>query len=189
MHVTLKKAAALATALAAVSVPLESSVTLSIFSDEDPEKLVSNETTTLTDNINKSMAVNNAVYAIRSLIGRANEGTINNLLTERALLDKQLALLNRFVQTNTRPPDWAAVTKQIASLRDTPQPSGGYNLGGRTANAISIQLPTNDLVTDEIRALKKRRIAVEDQLAELNFKNTIELPEDVVTLLREFDLV
>lgn len=186
MHVTLKKAAALATALAAVTVPLESSVTISIFSEEDPEKLVTAETAALTDNINKSMAVNNAVYAVRTLIGRANEGQINTLLTERALLDKQLALLNRFVQTNVRPPDWQAVTRQLTALRDQPQAAGAYN---RPTIAIAIALPTNDLVTDELRTLKKRRIAIDDQLSELNFKTTIELPEEAVALLREFDLI
>jgi uncharacterized protein (DUF4213/DUF364 family) len=183
MRVTLKKGAALATALGAISLPLTTAVTISIFSDDDVRKLADAELAVLSERIGKVASINQAIYHIRALIGEANSKDISKLLTERALIDKQLAAFNPLFQPNVKAVDFDAITRKREALRT------GQENTYRSADAISFPLFTNSLVETTIKQLKKQRIKLEDHLSELNFRETIELPDEVVELLTEFDLI
>lgn len=188
MQVTLKKAAGLAAALASVSVLVNTSVNVSIFSDRKVQDVIDEEMAVLTTNLDRALSLVEAVYTIRSLIGKANEGTISELLTERARIDKQLAVLNPLLQPQARKLDIGAFEAQREAARN--KGSGeSIGFGSRTADHMTIPLPTSSLVEGTIKALKKARIRIEDRLAEFNFKTTIELPEEVVKLLTELDLI
>lgn len=187
MRVTLKKAAGLAAALASVSVLVNTSVNVSIFSDRKVQDVIDEEMAVLSTNLDRALSLVEAVYTIRDLIGKANEGTISELLTERARIDKQLAVLNPLLQPNARKLDTDAVERQLQSMREKGGESSGF--GSRTADTVTVPLPTSPRVESHIKALKKARIRIEDRLAEFNFKTTIELPEEVVKLLTELDLI
>jgi hypothetical protein len=186
MRVSLKKAAALASALAAISVSIPTGVAVSIYavnSDGELQALVHSAIEQQKAALIKSQSISGAVYSIRMLIGQANGSKINALVTERAAIDKQLQIVNS-VTLVEKQPDIAALGRQLAALAEAPQET--YR--GRS-DSLVISIPNADLVTPELKALKKRRIAVEDELAHLNFTTEIELPDDVVTILRENDLI
>lgn len=184
MRVSLKKAAALASALAAVSVSIPTGVQASIYSDADLATLIAQAAAAQNDAVKEARNNAMAVYRIRSLIGEANAGRINSLLTERAAIDKQLQILNA-VSLVEKQPDIEALTRRLAALRDAPQER---TYGGRTEELV-IPIPNGNLISPALKALKKERIGIEDELAHLNFTTEIQLPDDVVTILRENDLI
>ena len=185
MNVTLKKAAALATALASVSIAVPTTVTFSIYEDQDEASLqkklaeaISERDTALTS----AIAITDAVYKIRALIGRMNDSQgIGPLLTERANIDKLLQIVNAVPLVDTQP-NLTSVQRQLTALTTK---TDAYS----RVEAVSVKLPSADAVSPIVKRLKKRRVQIEDELAQLNFGTTITLPDDVVELLREHDLV
>ena len=188
MKTNLKKAATLATSLAAIVVPLEHTVSISVYSEGDPQKIVEDATKELKTSLDKALDISAAVFIIRKLIGEANQGRINQLLTERAAAEKGLAILNSLA-TARKPLDFDEIAKRRAALRDKPEVSSGFRLGDSGGGVITVLIPTLPLVEKEIRLLKKERVRIEDELAELNFKTTIEIPDEVVQVLRNLDLI
>lgn len=182
MQVTLKKAAALATALSGIKIEVSPVVALSAYSNKDIAVEIDEATSELTSSVGSAMKIVGAVYAIRGLIGTANEGEINELLTVRAMLDKHLSILNA-VNNTAKALDYDALKAQRAVL--AAQEPNVYGL----AKAMNVNIPTGSFVLPLLKKAKKDRLKVEDKLAQLNFTKTIELPEDVVTLLTEHDLI
>lgn len=181
MQVTLKKAAALASTLAAIKVDMPTTIRLSVYSEKDIAEEVEQAYAAIDTAVANALAITEGVYVIRGLIGQANEGEINSLLTSRAAIDKQLAILNTVVNT-AKPLDYVALAAQRKSLANqTENMYGGIK-------TLEITIPTVDLAPAQ-KQLKKKRIQIEDKLSQLNFTKTIELPDDVVALLTEHDLV
>lgn len=178
--VTLKKAAALATALASVKIETSTSVTLSIFSTSNVQNEVEAAIADIKLAVETTLEIQSAIYLIRALIGKANEGEINELLTHRAMLDKQLAMLNS-VNNNVNPIDYDGVTAQREAKKNQ---DNTYS-----APSLSVTIPTGDFIQPAIKQVKKARISTEDKLTQLNFTKTIELPDDVVKILTDFDLI
>jgi hypothetical protein len=189
MNVSLKKAAALATSLTGVAISVPHILNVSIFSEDarSAEALQAVVTAAAKDRdteLDRMRTVSRAVFVIRGLIGKANEGEINALLTERAGLDKELQIINA-VPAVLKVPDFVAISRQIEDMRATPQV--GTSSYRPPASAVGVPLPFDPAT--EVRALKKRRITVEDRLASLNFNTNIELPDDVVAILQGYDFI
>jgi hypothetical protein len=182
MKVTLKKASALAIALSGANIPLNHSFNVDIFSDGIDTSVLERLTGELVSQCTKAMLATEAVFKIRSLVAEANYPVIHNLLTTRAMIDKKLSILKQ-IPIREAGSNLASIARQVEAARtsDTVRTFG--------ANKVTLELETASIVTGEIKSLKKQRIKVEDELAHLNFSTTIELPEDVVKLLTEFDLI
>lgn len=179
MKISLKKAAALATALSALQTPAQPRINLSIYGDNSPEGVKDRIKTVVDEQeaiVAHNLALNAAVYDIRHLIGKANEGRINFLLTERALIDKQLQLLNSIPTTPA--PNFEHLSRQLTARAAMENPSTDL-----------VPIPTPMDFSMQIKSLKRERVKIEDELAQLNFTTMIELPEDVVTILTDNDLV
>lgn len=181
MDVNLKKASALALALAGVNVQIAHSYALDPYADPPTNEDVDELEGQFNSAVQKALQINEAVYVIRGMIGIANEGRINELLTARAMADKGLAILNAIPQRKGRP-NLTALAAKLAASKEDKSPSYGAKSG------ITLDLQTSQ-IADIIKAFRKGRVKIEDELAKLNYSTTIKLPDDVVALLTEFDLV
>ncbi|HPQ09713.1 MAG TPA: hypothetical protein PLQ98_00115 [Bacillota bacterium] len=191
MQVSLKKGAALALALSAIPVKLDHTYSIDVFGSPPAPQDIEDMGLMLTAQLNEALRINQAVFTIRSMIGQKNEGQINNLLTERAMIDKSLAIVGGLPLRSSTPnlatlPDKMALAKEQASSNTFRSMIGQKN-DGKTLTLL-IELRTDTYVPIS-KALKKRRLKIEDELAHLNFTTMIELPEDVVAVLTAYDLI
>lgn len=179
MIVTLKKAAALSLALSAIKIDVPLKIEVGAY-DSLPNLFDAD--TQLVRNVEAVLNRNAAVYEIRHLIGVANEGRINELIGIRAMIDKQLAFLNS-IPTVTKRPNSDVIERELGALREAPADNYGRK------KSLTVEVHTASHLEPHVRRLKRLRIGIEDELAQLNYTNTIELPDDVVALLQEHDLV
>lgn len=181
MRVTLKKASALALALTSIGVAIPHTLQVSAF-DDAPDAFDSWKAE-LQAQLAKVEAKWSAVYAIRNLIGQANAGKINEILTERALLDKLIAIYSEIPIRKTQP-SVAMLNRQFEAAR-------GSALGPGAARGvnINIELETDSFVTPRLDELKAKKRVLEDSLAGWNHDTSITLPDDVVAILKDFKLV
>lgn len=181
MDVNLKKASALALALGGMTVAIPHTFALDPYAEPPTEDQVDELEGQFNAAVAKAIDIVQATYMIRGLIGRANEGRINDLLTARAEIDKTLGILNAIPQRKSRP-NLAALAAKLAASKEDKSPS----YGSKTGPTLDIQTAP---VAQKIRMFRKGRVKIEDELAKLNYSTTIKLPDDVVALLTEFDLV
>ena len=177
MQVTVKKAHALALSLAQIKAPLPAKLTVSVHAQQLPD--IEAAYHKLVDAVCQGQNRILAQFQIRDLVSKANEGAINALVTKRAMLDKQLEALNTLTKVEHMP-----TPAEIQSMIDAAKADTSY---GR-ASSVNADLST--VFAEPMRSdLKRQRVQVEDELARLNFSTMVELPEHVVTILREHDLV
>lgn len=184
MQVSLKKGAALALALSSVPIKLDHTYTIDIFGGAPSNDDIQLMNTVLLAQVTEALRVNGCVYTIRKLIGKANEGKINELLTERAAIDKSLAIFNG-IPLRDGDPNVTALAAKMLALKEQAPSSMGYG----KPPSVQIELRTDNFPKDFVKPLKKRRLKVEDELAHLNFTTMIELPDDVVAVLTAYDLI
>jgi len=183
MEVTLKKASALALALAGTSIPITHTMAVDPYGDAPKKKEVEALTETLAESIKAQMLITSAVYVIRHEISQANAPRITTLLTARAELTKHLAFLNAIPRRPTAP-NLDVLARKLEAVRATPQP--GYS---NRPVGVALELETSALVDPLLKEMKRKLRNIEDELASLNHSTKIKLPDDVVKLLTELDLI
>jgi hypothetical protein len=185
MQVTLKKASGLALALSAISVACPTGLNFSIYDNPDHlESRLKDAEVQRDVALKRAADVISATYTIRLLIGEANAGAISALVTERAMIDKQLAMLNA-IKIVENLPDVGAILRRVDALKEAPKTSS-YS---QPADTLAISLENWSVITPQLKHWKKRKIAVDDELAKLNYVTLITLPDDVVKVLRDHDLI
>lgn len=182
MKINLKKAAAIAAALSAVKIDLNHVYSVDIFADPPTEDTVKQLRDTLSTQVATYLALIETVFEIRYLIGSANEGRINLLLTQRALIEKQLSVVNS-IPVRSAGTNISALQRQLEAFHNKEK-----------ASYVGIKLPTLELETASLvgpalSELKRRKRELDDELQALNFNTTIELPEDAVKVLTSLDLI
>lgn len=189
VSVTLKKAASLASQLSLVKVEHPHQYTVSPHEENPSEAAFDAAKQLFEESVNKYGAITNAVFLIRGLVMKANEGKINELIHLKTLLTKQLAYTQTIpsIKTGSTP---ASVARELDALRlqmkDTTNPS---NVRYASAMKVAMQIETAEFVNAQISRLKRALLEVDDNLTRLNYSTTVEIPEDVVTLLRSYDLI
>jgi hypothetical protein len=114
---------------------------------------------------------------IRNATAKANmEAGIQNLVTEAAFLDKDIAFLTGLASSDVRPSE-SVIKGKVERTRTTE--SYGYQ-----EELLFSVFPqeTLDSFKDAI-SKKKQKVFIQDQLLELNIKNSIKLSEENVTVL------
>lgn len=185
MRVNLKKAAALSAALTALGVKTDHTLSVDVYADIPTEDLVKRLDDKFKEQVQTVLNISAAAFMIRELISKANEGRINTLLSGRALIEKQLTFINtipvRIAGTNLN-----TLARQIEAQRAAGA-EGQARLGGR--NGLILELATDSVVGPILRQLRRTKRDIDDELQALNFNNNIELPEDVVKILTDLDLI
>lgn len=182
MKVNLKKAAALSAAVSAVAVRYDHQYNVDLYADPPTQESADKSRELLAQQISTGLALVESAFAIRLLIGKANEGRINALLTARALTEKKLAVVNS-VPLRRQGTNIEALKRQIEAHRAQPE----QRVYGRAG--LTLDLETEGLLTPTIRSLRKQKRELDDELQMLNYNTQIELPENVVKVLTDLDLV
>jgi hypothetical protein len=182
MQITLKKAGTLAAQLGALVVPVPATLSVSKYSDRPFEDLVVEGEAAFTVALQTRLQAIQAQYKLRALIGAANAdnaGQVDNLLAQRAMLDAELKVLNAITQRKGAP-DYPALQKQRAATLDR-ETYGSDEIELSVAPAEQVQ----PLIAERVKA----RAEIQDTLVELNFTTKLQVPEDVVAVLRYHNLV
>lgn len=183
MKVNLKKAAALAAAVAAISVKYDHAYGVDTYADPPSQAFVDSARQQLSHQITTGLTLVEASFVIRTLIGKANEGMVNAVLTERAKIEKQLAVLNS-IPTRRQATNLEALQRQIAAYQQ-----GGDNARVFGRGSITLELETETLLAPLAKPLRKKKRELDEMLQTLNYNTQIELPDDLVKLLTELDLI
>lgn len=181
MKVNLKKAGALAVAVAAVKTPVNTSFSVDPYGDVPSEDSIKNLEQSFRDSVMTSLSLYETVYMIRKLIGEANVKEVNGLLSQRALVEKQLALMNS-IPLRDKGTNLDVLARKVEAAREKAD-----NPYGR--NPLALDLETESLVYPLIRQMKRRLRDLDDDLQKANYNTEIELPDNVVEVLKALDLV
>jgi hypothetical protein len=182
MEITLKKAGTLAAQLGAVVVNVPATLSVSKYSDQAFEELVTQGEAAFAVALQTRLQAIQAQYKLRALIGVANAdnaGQVDNLLAQRAMLDAELKVLNAVTQRKVAP-DYPALQKQRAAMLER-ETYGGDSIDLNVAPAEQVQ----PLIAERTKA----RAEIQDLLVGLNFTTKLQVPEDVVAVLRYHNLV
>lgn len=183
MKVTLKKASALAAAVLAAVPKFSHEFSVDVYADPVSTERLEEMNDQLAEQVETANRLIDVGFLIRELVGRANaENDINGLLTSRALIEKKLETFNT-IPLRQKGPNLVALERQVEAARANPQPAY-VGRGG-----LSILLETASLVAPELTKLRRAKREVEEKLATANYNTHIEIPEDVVEVLKSLDLV
>lgn len=188
MKLTLRKANALQNAIQdhIKTIDVKTSISLNEFQDEKLE--VQNAVKTAIDNATRRSELTRIVYEIRKLTGRANvESGVADLLTDGALIDKQLAQLKGLSESKVQE-DMLVLTGKLAKLKEQETKSRvyGYNDSVETGVFDAVQIESFKSTS---RNLKKEKQTINDKVLELNVRTEIELNSDIVELLKTEQLL
>lgn len=125
---------------------------------------------------------------IRNLIAQANANIgINDLISQKLLLEANIALLNSLVGTDVY--DKETVNDSIA-LTKKQQESERSSIYARTTLSVSFlsKIDKEKFIADKLKAQKDIE-GLEDRLAELNYSTKIKLNGNSVKLLQDNGLV
>jgi hypothetical protein len=191
MEVTLRKAAALSESLllAARAVQLPMSVDVSIYSGTEVAGLLTDGRQKMLSAAEESEQLTNAAYGIRASIGAANSKRgIDALLTEKAGLD---ATEKVFTMLKSAPlaRDAEEISAELAMARTMVAAATT-----RTYRSDSITVGFNDeetskLIKTKLAAIRRRKVAIADELLAVNMTAKVVIPESTVELLKSNQLI
>ena len=126
---------------------------------------------------------------IRASLAEANsEFGINALLAEMNMFDAEIALIDRSLNKRDIRQESNVMSKQVQRKEEDRQKEGmSYERNELVVGIIPKR--KYDEYAKDIKRLKKQKQTCSDQLLTLNVNSTIELSKEVVTLMREHQLV
>jgi hypothetical protein len=182
LKVNLKKAAALSAALSSVAVRFDHQYAVDIYSDPVTDAAVAVMHQQLEQQVRNALIITDMVFGIRQMIGAANVAKINTLLTERAKIEKQLTVLNT-LPVRAPGTNLVVLGRQLEAAKAAePKVYGGNRIP-------PLELETASIVQPFASTLRRRKRNLDEELQALNFNTTIELPDDVVKVLTDLDLI
>lgn len=200
MQVNLRKANALAKALQdeALKQTAPTSIAVSVFAVE-PD-IVGEAVTAgkaVRQSLEDALALTTAAYTVRGLLGKAfHTSGINDVLTEKALLDRREKLISNVLAYAPTGPqaeqDLELAPRRLEAMieqRKAAATSSTLNLR-QIGETLTVQVPPSAYVglDDELRVIRRRKTEITDELLGLNTANRITIPEDVVALIQRFKL-
>lgn len=198
MEVTLRKAAALSQSLLETSkaLPLSKTATISVYAGTTVAEVVAATQAKLSQNADKAVSLVRAAYDIRSSISTQNAiNGVSKLMTERAALDtieKMLAGITGKAATYDEPVevDASIAQAQFDALKERLKVSSADRYGREETLSVSLLGGETVLrIQGQLADIRRRKIAIADELLTLNMTKKVALSADTVALLREFKLV
>ena len=189
MNISLRKASALQNSIndAIKSIKITTSIDLNEFQDVAQE--LKNANDTLFNNDSRRQRLLLALYNIRGLVGSANaQSGIDLKLATAAFVDKRVAQLEGLVVDPVT--NLAVINGKLDKIKNSKEESR------RSLYGISDIVSTNvigheqlDVISAEIKNLKKQKQKINDEVLELNIKTEIPLSEEVVATLQSEGLI
>jgi hypothetical protein len=183
MHISLRKAAALQKEILAAVPAVTDSVSVSIYS-ENPISDIAEHESTMLDAIALRASLMRALEEIRNSTAQVNMTSgVQKLVTRVAFLDKDIAFLTPLANAHTRQSEVVISGKIERALHaDT----GHYNFQEEIKFSA---FESTESFSDALASLKKEKVRIQDELLELNIKNSIRLSDDTVKVLTETGLI
>jgi hypothetical protein len=201
MNISLRKASALSKSLLemARALPLTKQVVVSAYATAPVADEVATAQEKLRTNTAKAYALIKAAFEIRTAIGAVNSTSgVDALLSEKASIDTTEKLVSTVVSITPahygeEDEDNSSIVAQarldamrVRLANPTETRYGGNN------ESVTVNIVNNDLATNFqsfLGDLRRRKIAIADELLVLNMQNTITVSEDTAALLAEYKLV
>lgn len=200
MQINLRKANALAKALQdeALKQTAPTSIAVSVFAVEpDIAGEAVSAGNAVRQSLEDALALTTAAYTVRGLLGKAfHTSGINDVLTEKALLDRREKLISNVLAYAPTGPqaeqDLELAPRRLEAMieqRKAAATSSTVTLR-QIGETLTVQVPPSAYVglDDELRVIRRRKTEITDELLGLNTSNRITIPEDVVALIKRFKL-
>lgn len=185
MFISLRKAAALQKEILATLPLVNTSVAVSIYSDS-PGAEVEAAALQAVSAFEIRRNLMNALYEIRNETAKVNiTSGISDLVTRKAFLEKEISFLAGLVSSDERPAERILRAKIERALNTD---STHYDFSDSLSFSV-FPKETLESFRMTMQAFKKEKAAIQDQLLELNIKNSIKLSEDSVAVLSAQGLI
>jgi hypothetical protein len=199
MNVTLRKAHALSKALLEQTkkLPLNRTVTISVYEPDDPDSVVEAAGEVLLANVDIGRRLIEASTAIRLQIGIANKSAgVDALLSEKAKLDTVEKLLGKVVGGSDSDYGFAQATDPLVARAKLEAIITRNNATGERFNSLTeelvVKVATGDVVqglADELATIRRRKTEIADELLTKNSSTTVALDAATVELLKTYKLI
>jgi hypothetical protein len=201
MELTLRKAAAVAELCksTAKNLVLAHTIAVSVYSQRPVAEIIADGAKLLEQNINEKSKLLSATYELRRQISEANtKSGIDTLLNEKVRLDQVELSMSAVSQmwahhdSDDNEPNIieAKLDKMKIDLNSPTLPSArSYGSSNDKINVVVITEELNDKLTSELSKIRKRKIAIADELLVLNTTTRIVVPDHVEAILKVYDLL
>ncbi len=190
MNISLRKAKALNSSLEEQLKNISLSPTAVIDEFSNPDAVIMSSRKNFFNNFslrNKLVAV---IYEIRAALGVANdECGISNLLTTKALFQRQT---KEYLSVLSNPDIVLSLSKETIAAKQAKIQKMEGNSSYYNKDTFCVGVLTQEDVDNlkiELSNLKKQSQSIDDQLLELNVKNSIVLSSDTESFLKENRLI
>ena len=190
MKITLRKASALQNAINDTIKGIKLETQLQINEFQNAEAVIAAANTTLNKNLDRKIALTNALYAIRSAVGQANSTKVDSLLAQVANVEKNIQIYSELANVNVRE-DAVVLNGKLEKIKNDKGEASRRSIYGYndTVSTTVVSQEQIDQVKAEIQNLKKQKQKINDEVLELNIKTEIPLSEDVVKTLQAEGLI
>ena len=140
-------------------------------------------------NLERKIALTNALYAIRKVVGEANNSGVDQKLAEVAQLEKTIQIYSELANATVQE-DGSIINGKLDKIRNRPADSRASLYGYSDEITVGV-LGASDIETmkKNVRDAKKKKQALQDEILELNVRTEVELDAATVATLVEEQLV
>ena len=185
MKISLRKANALQNSINDALKHIDVKIKVSLNEFQDPEGVLAVSASEAKQNLERKVALTNALFDIRAGVGAVNAVSgIDFKLTEIAHIEKQIQLYSAYVGVEAREAA-AVIAGKLEKLRNVEAKSRIYGYGDTVDSSV---FTSDDLAGFKavVANLKKQKQALQDAVLELNVRNETTLkPVSVETLTAE----
>lgn len=188
MNITLRKANALQNSINESLRHIDVKVKVSLNEFQDAEGVLAVSAADAKRNIERRVALTNALYDIRKAVGEVNHTAgVDAKLTELARIEKQIQLYSAYVSAEVREAA-VVIAGKLNKLLNTEAKSRIY---GYNETVDSSVFTADDIAGFKavVANLKKQKQALQDAVLEANVRNEVVLGEAVVKTLQAEGLV
>jgi hypothetical protein len=189
MNITLRKANALQNAINDALKHVDVKVKVSLNEYQDAEGVLAVSQADAKQNIQRRVALTNALYDIRKAVGEVNHTAgVDAKLTELARIEKQIQLYGAYVGSEVREAAVVIAGKLEKLRNDKSERRSIYGYGDTVDTGV---FSADDVAGFKavVANLKKQKQALQDAVLEANVRNEVVLGEAVVKTLQAEGLV
>lgn len=189
MKITLRKANAIQQSIQDLIRGIQVETNISINEFENVNTKLDEATAKLSASLVAIGDLYEALFSIRLLVGKANSEEIDGLITRAAHLEKLIQLNSQL--SNLAPRTNIDVLNGTLDKIRASNSEASSVYGSRYNQVNTTVLTGEDIakVKAAVAKFKKEKQKLQDKVLELNIRTEIELPENVVTILTDADLL
>ena len=186
MRVSLRKANALQQSIRDLITEIGISNSIHINEFQDASKILAEAQTKMTANLERRVALQEALYSIRAHVAEANHTSgIQQLLTDVQRIDRVQGEYSTILRENVKAVPLDEIEARQAKFRKQEQDIYNRN------EIITSVFNENSLGTFKVTVsnLKTQKQSIQDKILELNVKTEIDLPQELVDVLKKENLI